>query len=499
MIAILQTNNIQEEHMGRAGLVAAIGITDAAEKIRCLLYHLEHRGKEFAGIVSVEEKTTEVVLHKLHHLGPVDGMCIDGMCVDENSGKWLPFLEKLPGKTAIGCTGDFFQAVTNPISKIEPFVATTSKFGGTLALTYNGSLAKADSFRDEFIRSSMRSVVEKNDLELLAYLITRSQTTELEDALTEALSQITLAYSLIVLTPHKLIAVRDRFGVRPLSLGKMDEGYIICSENSFEQLFANCRYIRDIAPGEMLIFDLNSKDFSSRQYAMPAEAFCAYELIFFADPRSRVNKFYNEDFRQLIGTKLFQEHPDLLADFIMPNPDAGKHPAIGISKVQNSMLYKEYFLRRHTYQPLRKPLSQLTEEELRTHFDRKLHLRKEKVRDKKNLFVDAIMRNGTTAKILNGRLRQAGAAQIFNGIAAPPITNTCPLGMGFTDRTRLAAANMSIAELQQKIDSDKLAFLSLEGLQQVVDETYKCGICTGCFGGKYAGNFIPDPEQLKFL
>ena len=366
---------------------------------------------------------------------------------------------------------------------IQPFFFHDTKYG-PFAIAHNGTLANAKSIRENMISNGV-VFQSTTDSELLGHLISHSNKKTIDDAIIGMTNDVKAAYSLLVFTPEKLFALRDRFGVRPLSIGKLDGGYLVCSEDYTFDQYPDCKHVRDVDPGEMVIFERDVKDFRSIKYADDKEHFCVFESIYFSHPRTTYNEFFNEDFRMELGRQLYNENPDLKGDVVVPVLDSGKHAAWGLSEAMN-VPYREHFLRVHNPPRinLRSFTSATDEERIKTAYQ-KLHLRKEAVNGKSIITVDDSIVRSTTISIINQRLRDAGAKKITNCISSPPIVNICPYGMDFQDTQQLVAYHNSIDEIREKIGSDELIYLSHGGLKDVVKRTYDRGVCMGCFGEKY--------------
>ncbi len=449
-------------------LAAAVNITNAAKNVHDSLVLQEHRGEKSTGIISVSDGT-------FYHA--------KAMGRARNSFMEWDLEKKLPGKTAIGHGRYATQGAHDSTTNIQPLFFHDSKFG-PFAIAHNGTLADIDGMKERMMGNGV-VFQSTTDSELFGHLIAQSNAKKIEEAVIDAANKIKAAYSLLILTPNKMIAIRDRFGVRPLSIGKLNGGYLICSESYVFDQYPECVHVRDVEPGEMIIFEEDIDGFRSAKYANDTEHFCVFESIYFSHPRTKYNGFYNEDFRMELGKELFRENPELEGDAIVPILDSGKHAAWGLAEA-SGIPYREYFLRIHAppNANLRSFTSATTLERKNT-AHMKLHLRKEAVKGKKVVTVDDSIVRSTTVSIINKRLREAGAAYIVNCVSAPSIVNICPYGMDFQDTSELIAYNNSIDEIRQKIGSDELIYLSFDGLKNVVKRTYARGICSGCFGGKY--------------
>ena len=466
-----ETANALRGLMGEeCALAAAVNVENASERVYDCLMLMEHRGEKSSGIVSVMDGELEWK----REMGRTRRVFHD-----------YDFEKKLPGKAAIGHNRYATAGAHDSKSNIQPFVFKDSRFG-PFAIAHNGQLTDLNNMKEK-LKESGALFQSTTDSELMGHLITHSQENPIEDAIRDACYAVTAAYSLLVMTPDKLIGLRDRFGVRPLSIGKMDGGHLMCSEDYVFDQYKDCHHIRDVEPSEMIIFKRGNKDFKSIKYAPGKEFFCVFESIYFSHPRTTYNRFYNEDFRRELGRQIFREHPDLRlkGDVVIPILDSGKYAARGLADI-SGLQCEEHFLRVHNPpRANRRSFTSSTDEEREKTAYQKLHLREDKVKRKNVITVDDSIVRSTTMKIINKRLREAGVENIINCISAPPIKNICPYGMDFQTRKELAAYDNSIEEIKNNIGADELIYLSLHGLDEVVRNTYNRGICRGCFGGEY--------------
>ncbi len=453
------------------GLAAAINLPDASRYVYDCLMLQEHRGEHGAGIISYDGK--EFAIRR--RVGSVrenfHGVDISGL---------------LPGDIAVGHGRYATRGSVESATNVQPLFFHASRFG-PFAIAHNGQLADPRGVRHRLVQQGIL-FQSTTDSELFGHLITQSFATNIEDAIVDACRQIEVAYALLILCEDKIIALRDRFGVRPLSLGAMQGGFLVCSENYAMDQYPDCKHLGDLAPGEMVILKRGSDTIRRIQYAKPDEHFCIFEGIYFSDPRTRYNGFWHEDFRYELGRLLAEENPDLEGDCIIPVLDSGKHAAVGLSEA-SGIPYREYFKRLHN--PPRAKRRSFTsstyEERVRTAYQ-KLHLRKEKIEGKRVIVVDDSIVRSTTIRIINQRLRDAGAASIINCVSAPAIVDICPYGMDFQDRQQLIAHHRTPQEICDLVGADRLLYVSLAGLERLIKNTYQCGICSGCFGGRYPLN-----------
>ncbi len=449
-------------------LAAAINVPTASQFVYDCLVLQEHRGEKSTGIISVDKG---VFFHERVMGRP------------RNNFIKYDFAKGLAGKTAIGQSRYATCGAADSVHNIQPFFFHESKYG-PFALAHNGALANIQEIKQSLIKEGV-VFQSTTDSELFGHLIARSQKGTIEEAIIEATQKVKAAYALLIFTPDKLIAVRDRFGVRPLSIGQLNGGFLVCSESYTFDQYPACSFVRDVQPGEMVVFQRDVPSFKSIRYANDSEHYCVFEAIYFSHPRSKYNEYYNEDFRFALGEQVFAENPTLQGDVIVPVLDSGKHAAWGLAKV-SGIPYKEYFLRIHNppNTNLRSFTSVNPEERKKTAF-KKLHLRKEAVRGKRIITVDDSIVRSTTITLINQRLREAGALHITNCVTSPMITNICPYGMDFQNTTELVAYNKSVEEIKQRIGADAVIYLSLEGLKKTIKNTFNKGVCTGCFGDKY--------------
>lgn len=452
----------------KCGLAAAINLDNASRYVYDCLALMQHRGEASVGIVSNDGAFSyrRRIGKVMHQFGGYD-------------------FSKLPGAMSTGHNRYATSGSPGDITDIQPLIVKKSKFG-MFTLAHNGTLAHTSAIEENLIGEGV-TFQSSTDSELLIKLITRKGTEDIITAIIESLKEIKAAYSLLIQTNDKIIAVRDKFGVRPLSIGKIKKGYLVASETYVFDQFPECDFVRDVHPGEIVVFEKGKESFTSIQYAQQDEAFCVFEGIYFSNPRSMYKGSYHEDFRKDLGRQLYNDN-NIQADIIIPILDSGKMAAIGVA-LESGIPYEEAFLRIHD--PPRsnnRSFTSPTQKERIQTAHMKLNLRKSSIKGKDVLVVDDSLVRSNTLKVINQRLREAGAKSIINFISAPPIINICQYGMDFQNKEELAAHNYKIEQIAEKIDADKLVFQSLKGLKKCVKKNYNCGVCSGCFGGKYPIN-----------
>lgn len=461
------------------GLAAAVNVSRASYVVGQMLTRIEKRGERGGGIVSRRRGK----IYNRRRVGPFS--------VQFREFDARRFRAELPGQTAIGHCRYATKGDPNNPNNVQPLVVEDSVYG-PLAIAHNGTLVNSDPLRLELKKLGCK-FDSTSDTEILLHLMLRSGERSVESAVLYALSKIVCAYSLLIITRNKVFAIRDKYGVRPLSLGRLGDGYIICSETvSFDQ-FPEAKYWRDVEPGEMLVFERGKKEPRSVQYAAADERFCIFESIYFSNPRSRIHGIYHEDFRREVGRRIASENPKLSGDIVIPILDSGKHFAEGLADILSArlltpfqLIFREAFQRAHS--PLggqTRSFTAVTNEERVSVVRKKLHLKKDEVEGKRVIVVDDSIVRSNTAKVIAAMLRRAGAKEVIFVVGFPPIVDVCPSGMDFQTRRQLIAYRRELESIRREIDVDQLIYLSQEGLYQVVGETYRCGICSGCFGGSY--------------
>ncbi|MCB9358945.1 amidophosphoribosyltransferase [Candidatus Woesearchaeota archaeon] len=478
-------------------LAGAVNIPYAATVVRDMLQVQQHRGEKSVGIVSSKGDR----FYAIREMGKVDEVF--------PIAQMKSIQAELPGSMAIGHTRYATRGLADYVSNIQPFIFNETKFGH-FAFAHNGQLVDINKIHKTLLQ---RGAVfqSKSDSELLAHVIAKSDKKSFHSALKNDLAKIPCSYSALVETDLEIIGFRDPFGVRPLSIARKGNGYLIASETVAFRLFPDAEFIRHIEPGEIVVFNkkkIKAKEKpKSMQMNIPieikeladaknqSEFHCIFEQIYFQDPRSEANGFMHEDFRQRCGRQVYLENKEFFDEMrvrhgsnlvVVPILDSGKQGAIGFSR-ESGILYKEYFMRRHNAPHSSGRSYTAHNQRLRILIaGMKLDLRKEKVLGKTVITVDDSNVRGTTARTNNERLRDAGAREIYNVYLSPTIENVCYLGMDHQNLKELIAyRKKSLEGIAKEIFADRIFHISLAGLNSIVNDTYKMGICTGCFGGKY--------------
>ena len=402
--------------------------------------------------------------------------------------KWRKFFSrgcwrKLPGTSAIGHTR-YSTAGDKALLNAQPILVDCSK--GKIAVAHNGNLTNAGEWRRKLEHRG--SIFQANsDTEVIVHLIARSQARNFSGALGDALNQLEGAYSLLVLTPDELYAVRDPRGFRPLVLGKIPstengDAWLVASETCAFDLL-NAQYVREVEPGEML--RISRSGLESIHFSPPKpHQFCIFEHVYFSRPDSIIfGRSVNES-REMLGRLLAREHP-VEADMVVPVPDSGVPAAIGFaleSKIPFRMgLIRNHYIGRTFIEP-----SQAIR-----NFGVKLKLNpvRELIKGKRVVLVDDSIVRGTTSRKLVRMVREAGAKEVHMRISCPPTISPCYYGVDTPTREELIASANTPEEIRKYLGADSLGYLSMAGLRQAVNDT-KGDFCTSCYTGVYPTDLV---------
>lgn len=444
------------------GLMGVWNHKEAANMTYLGLYAQQHRGQEGAGVVSLEMEV-EPRFHVHKGLGLVSEIFQD-----------FDFA-KLPGKCAVGHVR-YTTAGGHKLSNVQPFYAEISS--GEVAIAHNGNLINADELREDLIRGGA-IFASSSDTECILHLLARSPLkVPIIERVISALHEIKGAYSLLILLEDRLIALRDPNGLRPLALAKLDDGYIVASETcAFDLLGA--KYIRDVAPGELVEIKGQDEPKSYFPFGVVRESPCIFEYVYFARPDSSVFGRNVYPIRKRMGQELAREHPTK-ADLVVPVPDSGVTAALGYS--QESGIPLELGLIRNHYvgRTFIEPKQSIRDFGVKI----KLNANSQLLAGKSVVVVDDSIVRGTTSQKLVAMLRQAGAREVHMRISAPPTIDPCYYGIDTPQKSELIAAQKSVEEISKFLGVESLAYLSLEGLYRAVGST-KGKFCDACFSGCY--------------
>lgn len=462
-------HNIIHDIHEECGIFGVYGHPEAANLTYLGLYALQHRGQEGAGICSSDGKN--------FYLDKSMGLVADIFTEKR--------LKKLFGSSAIG-HNRYSTAGSSSIKNVQPFLVNYVL--GSIAISHNGNLINAEQLRAELEKEG--AIFQSNsDSEVILHLIARSKAVQIEDRIKDALTKVKGAFSLIFLTDSELIAARDPYGVRPLSLGMLDGAYVVASETcAFDLIGAS--YLRDIEPGEILVINKEGL-YSINLPISNRRAFCIFEFIYFARPDSYIfNHISVNTTRKNLGKMLAHDTlPD--ADLVIPVPDSGVPAAIGLS--EESKLPFDFGLIRNHYigRTFIEPKQNIR------HFGVKIKLNpvKDLLSGKRVIVVDDSIVRGTTSKKIVKMIREVGGAkEVHMRIASPPTIGPCFYGIDTPTRHELIASTHMIEEIRKYITADSLGYLTLDRLRELVPnpEDY----CTACFDNNYPIHF-PKEQTLQ--
>jgi amidophosphoribosyltransferase len=447
------------------GVCGIFGHPDAAKLTYFGLYALQHRGQESAGIVASDG--TNISQHK--------GMGLVPEVFSEE------LLQGLKGHMAVGHVR-YSTTGASSIINAQPFTAVHQ--GSTLAVAHNGNLVNIRSLRDELEKQG--SIFQSTmDSEVVVHLLARHAHLGLEGAITETFGQIKGAFSLLLMTPEKLIAVRDPHGFRPLCLGRLNGGaHIVASETCALDL-VEAQYIRDIEPGEVLIIDMDGLH-SIKLQTGHRHSHCIFEHVYFARPDSDIFGSNVYMARKRMGEILAREC-QMDADFVMPFPDSGNYAAIGYSQASGLPLEMGVIRNHYVGRTFIQPTQSMREFSVRV----KLNPVRSFLRGKRVIIIEDSIIRGTTGRCRVQSLRAAGAKEVHMLVSCPPTRFPCYYGIDFPSGGELIASSKSVDEIRQHLGLDTLHYLSIEGLVEATGG-HREKFCLACFDGDYP---VP-PDRL---
>ncbi len=463
------------------GIFGIFGHPEAANLAYLGLHALQHRGQEAAGIVTTDGKAL------FSHRG--EGL-VHELFTEAALGR-------LPGHAAIGHTR-YSTAGGGGLRNTQPFAFEYAL--GALAVGHNGNLTNAGELRAE-LEQKGAIFQSSSDTETLVHLIAHSTQRQVEDRIVDALLRVEGAYSLVFLTPDRLIAVRDPAGVRPLCIGRLrtaERAYVVASEpTSFDLI--NASFERFLEPGEMFVVDANGP---RSAFPLPARppSLCVFEYVYFARPDSMLGSASVYGVRKELGRRLAREFP-AEADLVLPVPDSGVPAALGYAEEMKLPfelgLIRSHYVGRTFIEP---------QQSIR-HFGVRLKLNPvgDVLRGKRVVVVDDSIVRGTTSRKIVKMLRDAGARSVHVRISSPPTQWPCFYGIDTPTRGELIASSHTIEETARYLTADSLGYLSLEGLRGAVSAISTplsggaVGLCDACFSGNYPIPIAPMAARHRQL
>lgn len=440
------------------------------------LFALQHRGQESCGIVVNEEG----VFNYYKDSGLVNDVFTPEIIETLGNGSLAV------GHVRYGTSGSHDRLNSQPL--------VVNHIKGRMALAHNGSIVNSLEIRQELeMEGSIFHTT--GDAEVISCIIIkeRIKTKSIEEAICSAMNKLKGAYSLVAMSPTKLVAARDPYGFRPLCYGQAEDGtYIVASETcALDSVGA--KFIRDIDPGEIVIFDKDGARSIREHCNKEPKKLCIFEYIYFARPDSVVEGVSVHQSRVRAGACLAMEHP-VQADVVIGVPDSGLDAAIGYSR-QSGIPYGIGFIKnKYIGRTFIAPGQKSREDKVRI----KLNTVAETVKGKRVVLVDDSIVRGTTAGRIVKLLRDAGAKEVHFMSSAPPFMNPCYYGTDIDSREHLIACKHSLEEIRKIINVDSLGYLSQDSLGMLVGMKKGEGYCDACFTGKYPTDIIDGDLKSKF-
>lgn len=472
---MLTTNPFDDDKLREeCGVFGIWGADTAAAIVALGLHALQHRGQEAAGITSYDGRA----FHSHRAMGHVAGnFDKDGV------------IRSLVGRSAIGhvryaTTGE------TALRNVQPFFAELDS--GGFAIAHNGNISNAMRLRRELNRRG--SIFQSTgDTEVIIHLVATSSFRSLLDRFIDALKQVEGAYSLVCLTAEGMIACRDPLGIRPLVMGRLGDAYIFASETVALDV-VGATYIRSVEPGELIIVSDSGVE-THRPFTPMRPRPCIFEHIYFSRPDSVLDGASVYTIRKAIGAELARENP-VEADYVIPVPDSGVPAAIGYAQ-ESGIPFELGIIRSHY---VGRTFIQPSDQVRHLGVKLKHNANSALIRGKKLVLIDDSIVRGTTSLKIVQMLREAGAREVHMRIASPPTRHGCFYGVDTPERAKLLAAQMSVAEMNDYIKADSLAFVSLDGLYRAVGEEARDDAqpqhCDACFSGDYPTR-LTDREDLE--
>lgn len=447
---------------------------DVAHTIYYGLLALQHRGQESCGIAVSETDGPKGKVTSYKGMG-----LVNEVFTEKN-------LEPMHGDIGVGHVR-YSTAGSSTRENAQPLVLNYVK--GTLALAHNGNLINATELRRdlEYTGAIFQTTI---DSEVIAYHIARERLNArtVEEAVTRACRKIRGAYSLVVMSPRKLIGARDPYGFKPLCIGKRDNAYIIASETCALDT-VGAEYVRDVLPGETVTITPENGIVSDMSRALPKEqeARCIFEYIYFARPDSHIDGVSIYASRIKAGRFLAKDSP-VEADLVVGVPESGNAAALGYS-LESGIPYGTAFVKNsYVGRTFIKPKQSSRESSVRV----KLNVLKEAVDGKRVIMIDDSIVRGTTSDRIVKMLRDAGATEVHVRISSPPFLWPCYFGTDIPEREQLIAYNRSVEEICAVIGADTLGYLDIDRLAEMAEGL---PICKGCFTGTYP--MKPPTEDIR--
>ena len=439
------------------------------------LYALQHRGQESAGIATSDGE--RIFVYK--------DMGLVSQVFTEND------LATLTGSLAIGhCR--YSTTGSSTWANAQPTLRATNH--GTLALAHNGNLTNTGDLA-EYLSKNVKDAADSGfhsttDTEIITALIAAQEGKNFESSALAVLPMLKGAFSMVFMDEHTLYAARDRHGVRPLVIGKLDHGWVVASESAALDI-VGAAFVREMEPGEFVAIDQNG--LRSQRWAPAEPKGCIFEYVYLARPDTSISGRNVHATRVAVGERLAKEHP-VDADLVIPVPESGTPAAVGYAKASGipygAGLVKNSYVGRTFIQPSQ-TIRQLG-------IRLKLNPLREIIEGKRIIVVDDSIVRGNTQRALIRMLREAGALEIHVRISSPPVKWPCYYGIDFASRAELVAAGLEVEEIRRSIGADSLGYVSLEGLIEATTIAAE-NLCSACFTGEYPIEIPADLSAGKNL
>lgn len=440
------------------------------------LFALQHRGQESCGIVVNDDG----VFQTYKNVGIVNDVFTPDILNDLGLGNMAI------GHVRYGTAGTDGRLNAQPI--------TVNHIKGRMALAHNGSLTNSYELRRELeLEGSIFHTA--SDTEVFSYLITKERLTKpsIEEAVNAAMYKVKGAYSLLIMSPSKLIAVRDEYGFRPLCYGIRDDGAYVIASESCALDSVGAQLVRELEPGEILVFTKDGIHSIKDHCKKVKPAMCVFEYIYFARPDSVIEGCSVHAARMRAGRFLAQEHP-VDADIVIGVPDSGIDAAIGYSNESGIPYGLGFIKNKYIGRTFIAPGQSVREDKVRI----KLNTIAENIKGKRVVMVDDSIVRGTTCARIVKLLREAGAKEVHMRVSAPPFLNPCYYGTDIDSRDMLIACNHTVDEIAKIIDVDSLGYLSIDSAKRLAGDDKCNNFCVACFNGEYPAGKPCDHKKNKF-
>jgi amidophosphoribosyltransferase len=463
---------LEDKLHDECGLFGIWNHAEAANVTYLGLYALQHRGQESAGIATTDGQA--------FHVEKAMGWVADVFSRER--------LKRLPGTRAIGHVR-YSTAGSSSLRNAQPISANTVL--GPVAIGHNGNLVNAEQLRRDLERDGA-VFQSSSDTEVILHLLARSEGPTLIEQLPRALAKVKGAFTLLILTPGCVVGVRDPSGFRPLSLGRLDQAWVLASETCALDLM-EAEFVRDVEPGEMVVID--DTGVKSFHPFKPQERLqCVFEYVYFARPDSMLWGRNVHAVRKALGHQLAREYP-VEADLVIPVPDSGVGAALGYSEESgipfDTGLVRNHYVGRTFIEP---------SHGIR-HFGVKVKLNpnREVLGGRRVVVIDDSIVRGTTSRKIVRMVRNAGAREVHMRISSPPIQWPCYYGIDTPTRKELIGASHDVSEIRKYLAADSLGYLSLEGMLKATGNDPN-HFCHACFSGQYKIGFdSEDMSQLRLF